>query len=839
MAKTAQIALPIPSKQFFTYLIPEEIGENDLIGRRALVPFGKRTLTGVIIETAESDDTGKLKPIHELLDVKPSFSTKHLGFIRWIADYYYSSPGEILRSALPQGMSPQSVLKIHIIKEITGDDIKKISKRAPKRAELLQKLSGHSGYLTVKFLEKELKSENIAAQLTNLEQQGFIEIERIVEKDIRSKKQKAVALTEELMNDEEKLKEIFDELDEKAHKQSMLLSHIYLYEKLNSAPALVSDALREMQASMSALNALKEKGYARIMEVEVDRARREPLGESLAPKDEISFELTDEQTAARDTIFEALTAAKFKPFLLFGVTGSGKTLLYMHAARKALNEGKNVLILVPEISLTPQLIDRFERVFGSETALYHSRMSEGERFDTWRNIREGKSRIVLGARSAIFVPLENIGLIIVDEEHEFSYKQEKGQPGYHARDCAVVRGKMEDAVVVLGSSTPSIESMYNVESGKYELLELTKRADDAEAPPIEVIDMLNARKKGRTAGNYSIDLLNDIKDRIEKEEGTIIFQNRRGFSSYLECPDCGHVPMCTNCDVTLTFHKKVNQLRCHYCGYTIPAFKACRVCGYPEMKEKGSGTQRVEDELSDRLLQDDVEADVVRMDLDTTRRKGAMRRILKDFASGKTDIIVGTQMVSKGLDFERVTLVGVLNADLHLFLPDFRSAERTYQIINQVAGRAGRSRDKKSKVIVQTSHPEHPAIVTAVRNTYNEFYREELKTRRDAFYPPYSRFVVIEFSGKDEKKTETQSRHFASFLPMKNKVMERLGPVPPFIARLKTYYRRIIIIKNNKTADASGRILRKHLDRAFDEYGKKYSTSAVRIKVDIDAYGAV
>ncbi len=833
-----KISLPIPSKILFSYSAADDSPEN-VIGRRALVEFGKRTLTGIIVDV-EQDSPGipGLKPIIELLDEEPVFSELMLKFINWIAEYYFASIGETLKAALPQGMAPQSIMKIKILQIPSDEELARIAKKAPKRAELLAELLEHDDFISVKYLEHQLNSKIVSESLQALEAMGIIECSRDVEPEIRPKLQKALRMSDDFEMDISKVRGIFDELDKAAPKQSLLLSHIYLSNMSGKKSILQSDALRETGVSSTAIKGLLKKGYITEIITEVDRNKAE-TGESLASGDESLLELTGEQQYAYEKISEALGEGHYDAFLLHGVTGSGKTLVYIHAIRDVINSGRKVLLLVPEISLTPQLIDRFEQVFPGEISSLHSRMSQGERYDSWRKIKSGNAKIVIGARSAIFAPIDKLGMIIVDEEHEFNFKQDDPAPRYHARDCALVRAKMEDAVIVLGSATPSLESMYNAETGKYKLLEIKQRADNAQMPTISFVDTIGARKEHQMSGQFSKYLLEEIARRVADKEGVILFQNRRGFSSFLECDDCGHVPMCEHCDVTLTYHKARRQLRCHYCGYTISADKSCMACGNVKLNEIGAGTQRVEEELDEALDTIGSPAKIVRVDLDTTSRKGAFRKILQNFKNGKTDILIGTQMVAKGLDFNRVTLVGVINADLQLFLPDFRASERTFQLITQVAGRAGRSSGKRGHVIIQTAHHDNFAISKAISGNYLEFYRNEIQHRKSVKYPPYVRFVRIEFTGKDESLVHSHTLKFSGIMPKNEKSVAVMQNFIPTVAKIKDKYRRIIIIKNDRAADPGGRELRSILNYTVDLYNKLHGTSKVRFTIDIDSYSSL
>ncbi|GAB1429314.1 primosomal protein N' [Ignavibacteria bacterium] len=834
------VALPIPLHRQFTYSVKGEL-PSDIIGRRVLAPFGKRILTGIIVavpETAPSDH--EIRPIMEILDDAPIFNEKLLEFTKWVAEYYFASWGETLKAALPLGMSPHDVMRVKTAEPVSEQIISEIAKKAPKRAALLRELSCHSGEVTVGYLEKKLQSSTIADQLDALERAGLIICERVVEGEARAKIRKAAVLNGEAIGSQEQFREVLNTLDAKAPKQALALSYIYIqHRRLNGEPILAADIVRETKVNEQAVEGLAAKGYIRLIMTEV--VRREHIGDSsLAERDETALPLTAEQDHAVRRINDAITAQKHKTFLLHGVTGSGKTLVYFHAIKQTAAIGKTSLFLVPEISLTPQLIDRFRAAFGERhIAVVHSRMAIGERYDQWRQISAGKVRVVIGTRSAIFAPIENLGLIIIDEEHEPSYKQDAPAPRYNARDCAVARGKMENTAVILGSATPSMESMYNASIGKYHLLEISARADNAKLPAVRTVNMLNERKHKRILKSFSKELLDAIADRTEKREGIILFHNRRGFATHIECNDCGAIPKCRNCSVTLTYHKTAHQLRCHYCSYTRIVPNACETCGGLTLRDIGAGTQRIEEELSELLEMRGIKVQIARMDTDTTSKRGAHRAILRDFAEGKTDILVGTQMVAKGLDFKRVTLVGVINADMRLFMPDFRASERTFQLLMQVVGRAGRSADSRGEALIQTSHPEHQTILAAVEGRYDHFYGDELQLRKDAYYPPFTRFVTVEFSGADEQKTHEHARWFAHFFPKNTPSLIMLGPAAPTIWRLRSLYRRLLIIKDIKHIDPSGEQLRNALRTAYALYQQHTASSSVKVIIDIDSFGGL
>jgi primosomal protein N' (replication factor Y) len=839
MSFLVDIALPVPLDKLFTYSVPiaeDTEAKLSYVGRRALVPLGKRSITGVITGISEGIKDAKTRDIIEILDIEPVFTSKMIELCRWISEYYIVPLGEVFKAAIPQGLSPKSVLKVSINRSIPDEELIRLNRNAPRRMELLKALSKRTGNITLAYLNQELKSENLLPQIEALQKLGAIHIERVMDKQVGKKILKGVGLSEELIADKAKLEEALTELDQKAHKQAIVLSHVYLYGKEESNKLTVASIIKATGCNNEAISALIRKGYLKAINIEIIRGKFVLEDESLADRDESLLELTGEQRVCAEAIVTDFAAEIKKPLLLHGITGSGKTLVYISVIKEVLKAGKNALILVPEISLTPQLIDRFGRVFGDIVSVLHSRMSEGERYDSWRQALEGKARLLLGARSAIFAPIRNLGMIIVDEEHDQSYKQDGTIPYYQARDCAVVRAKMEGATVVLGSATPSLESMYNAMSGKYTYLQIQNRADGAILPEIKTIDLRDEYRKGNRSGNYSAEMLKSITLRVAKKEGTILLQNRRGFSVYLECPDCGDIPACKNCSVSLTWHKKSNNLVCHYCGYTIQRQRICQICGGGDVRELGTGTQKIEDEIAEKLQEFGIEPLIRRLDLDTASARGAHRRILQEFALGRTDILVGTQMVAKGLDFKRVSFVGVINADLSLYSQDFRASERTFQLLTQVAGRSGRTKESKGEVIIQTRHPEHPAIRAAQKHDYLSFYESELLEREKASYPPFARIIKIEFTGKSNEKVNLQCARFFGILPQRTDFMTILGPVQPLVFKIRNEYRKMIIIKSLRDKDPTLRRTRDILKKVMERYLKDFSESGVSISLDVDSY---
>lgn len=845
--KYAVVALPLPFKfhsggfDGLTYSIPIELRDRATIGVRVLVPLGKRLATGVLVDiTSEAPKDVRLKPITDVLDIAPVFDKSFLEWTKWVASYYLASWGEVLETALPEGLRPATKSKVTVITKPNTEELAAMQRSAPRRAELLQTIAGYENGVYLAHLEKRHKFKGLYSQIFALEQDGFIKIELPFTGITKPKKQKVVLLSDELANDTAAFSAALIEV-ERAKKQSQVLLKLLQQKQLHPNEPL-AQSLLEKQADVTSavINKLAERGFVKFESREVTPIVHElPLS---AEEDDIkNIALTDEQEKAITAISLSISKKEPATYLLHGVTGSGKTEVYIALARKVLDEGGSVLVLVPEISLTPQLIERFKKRLSSDrnipVAVLHSRMSLADRYRSWKMLASGEARIAIGARSAIFAPLKDLRLIVVDEEHEVTFKQYDSNPRYNARDAAVMRAHLLGATAVLGSATPSLESYYNAEQGKYHLLKLTKRAQDARLPRVEIVDMRSAprRKEQMAAMSHLSDkLITDMQARIANKEGIVLLQNRRGFSTYIGCSSCGEVIMCPNCSVTLTYHTIGNRLHCHYCGFQNHKPKTCPECGSEKLYEAGVGTQRVEDEL----LQELPDATVIRMDLDTTARKGAYEKILGAFGNGDADILLGTQMVAKGLDFPRVTLVGVISADTSLTLPDFRSGERTFQLLTQVSGRAGR-KDLEGEVIVQTMQPEHEAILLAKDHNYEGFYKYELPMRKELRYPPFSRLILIEFKGKSEQSVRERAFAFATLFPASASYYERLGPSEPVLKKLRGEYRWHILIKNYRDKDASGEKMRRMIAGALEQYQSRFATTAVKVTVDVDVQGVL
>jgi len=839
MPRYVDVALPVPLFRTFTYEVPEEMAARGVVGSRVLVPFGRRTMTGIAVAEHPTTDLERVRPITDLLDRVPLFSAEMIRFAEWMSRYYLAPLGETFRAMLPQGMAPESSVRVRVVVQPSEDELLALRRSAPRQAAVMTALLDSRRGLTVSALRKSVGAESLASQLDGLESRGWISRSEEMDRGTQAKTVRAVRILPELLEDDARVGNIFSELDRRAPKQAAIFSLLYTQAfRIGSEWTFASEVLEAADAADSALKALVERGVIEMSEVEVSREEVLQGMEGYEASPTVvdvhkKLTLTAAQRAAVDAICAAVDGGPRTPFLLHGVTGSGKTQVYIEAIRHALARGGRALMLVPEIALTYQLVERFVAAFGERIVVLHSRMSPGERYDGWQRVAAGGADVVVGARSALFAPLRDLKIVVVDEEHEASYKQYDAQPRYHARDSAIMRAHLAGAVCVLGSATPSVESYYNAERGKYRLLDLPDRVDNAREPRITIVDTATARRQNLMRGSLSVKLIAGIRERMDRREGTILLQNRRGFASRIECSACGHTPMCPNCAVTLTYHKQRHELQCHYCAYQRSVESSCAVCGNHDLRQPGVGTQRVEEELEAAVQS--VRA--LRMDLDTTAQRGAHRAMLASFAGGEVDVLVGTQMVAKGLDFPRVSLVGVISADTQLLIPDFRASERTFQLLTQVAGRAGRRGDMEGEVIIQTAHPDRTAIQASFRKDYRMMYSEELQTRRELNYPPFARFIVIEFRAEDRDAASGHADRFRKLLPGDHPALEILGPVAALIWRLRGQYRYQLVIKNNRTIDPGGRMCTDVMIDALERYNQRSGSSDVQIIVDVDAQG--
>ena len=761
----AEIIVDVPTMQTnrpFEYLIPDTLSDVVVPGMRVEVPFGrgKRKIQGFVMAIKDSSDfQGKLKSISRVIDLKPVLSDEMLKLSYWLADRTYSFQISCLQTMLPSVM--RAKYKQFVV-PIDGNDpeVKTLLGNEPT-FEITNQLDDE----TIKLINK-------------LRKNNKIDIQYVVENQASQIKRQAVTTDLNIIQ----LHEAKNQLRANAKSQIKLLD--YLCDHLADLPVEFNYLEKNYGISRAAIKTAEKNSLVKIIEV---TKLRKPVG--ITPEQTSKLALTDEQQSAVDQISSAIEAEDPKTFLIEGVTGSGKTEVYLQTIDKALQNGKTALMLVPEISLTPQMVNRVVGRFGDQVAVLHSGLSNGERYDEWTRIENNEVKVVVGARSAVFAPLENIGLIIIDEEHEASYKQDDN-PRYHARDVAQWRAKVNKAPVVLGSATPSLESRARAEKGVYQMIRMTRRVNDQALPKVQIVDMRDAENSA-VKGDFSPALIDKLQETLDKHEQSIVLLNRRGYSSFMMCRECGFVLKCPNCDVSLTYHKDLGKMKCHYCGHEEPVPRVCPNCNSKKIGFYGTGTQNIEQQLNDLF----PNARVLRMDVDTTRRKGAHAKILGQFGQHKADILLGTQMIAKGLDFPDVTLVGVINADTTLSLADYRASERTFQLLTQVSGRAGRAK-KAGHVIIQTFNPDHYAIKDAAKQDYETFFKQEMYIRHQSNYTPYYFTTLISIANKDEGKTLKQSYWLKKQLQTAlSKDAFLLGPSPTMISRKQNKYYYQIIVK--------------------------------------------
>ncbi|HFX3778020.1 TPA: primosomal protein N' [Enterococcus faecium] len=764
MTLTAEVIVDVPTMQTdqpFTYLVPSEMETALQVGMRVEVPFGNgnRHVQGFVtaIQKSEESANPSLKAVIRLLDLAPVVNEELLSLADYMKKITYAFKITCLQTMLPSVMKAEYDKLIYPLAD------------TPEVQVLFDQREVISW--------KEAEEEGSLSQLIRWRQEQLVDIKYEVH---TRNKVKTIRLVRSLLT-EKQIEEEWAKLRQNAKKQKELL--LCLSELSQEEPIAY---FKNKGISTAVLNQGKEKGWLEFIESE---RYRDPYKDRVFDQT-TALELNAEQKNAVEQIITAGQQQKDQVFLLEGITGSGKTEVYLQAIADVLSENKTAIMLVPEIALTPQMVERFKGRFGESVAVLHSGLSQGEKYDEWRKIEREEAQVVVGARSAIFAPLKNIGLIIIDEEHESSYKQDE-TPRYHARDLAIWRSKYHHCPIVLGSATPSLESRARAQKGVYQLLQLNHRAKAAaQLPAIEIVDMREEFQNHRTS-TFSANLQEKIQNRLDKKEQTVLLLNRRGYSSFVMCRDCGFVLPCPNCDISLTLHMDTRSMRCHYCGHEEPIPNRCPNCGGNKIRYYGTGTQKVEEELRELYPQ----ARILRMDVDTTRRKGAHEQILQKFGAKEADILLGTQMIAKGLDFPEVTLVGVLNADTSLNLPDFRSSEHTFQLLTQVSGRAGRA-EKAGEVVIQTFNPQHYAIELAKKQNYEQFYQQEMHVRHRGGYPPYYFTVKITASHPEEQVAAKKIFQIANQLKeVLSPQSLLLGPTPSMILRVKNRYYYQLIIK--------------------------------------------
>ncbi|PTI04575.1 primosomal protein N' [Staphylococcus xylosus] len=795
----AKVIVDIPSKSVdftFDYIIPTRLQSMVQVGMRVIVPFGPRTIQGYVMQVTDKPDgnidIAKLKEIKEIQDIKPELTEELIQLTEWYNNYFVTKRISMLEVMLP------SAIKAKYTKVFSIVDADAV----PESLKVKFDKDGQYPY-------KEAQYNDDLGQIVPLLKQGIVSEMTLLSQNVSKKKQRAVSIIEGF-----DYESVLDSL-EKSKKQYEL--YAYLLDERHHT-VLLKD-LEDMGFSKSSIDTLMRKGFVEKYDAIVER---DPFETRVFEQDQ-KQQLTDDQQEAYKSILESIQAHQQRTYLLHGVTGSGKTEVYLQTIEEVLKLGRQAMMLVPEIALTPQMVLRFKRRFGDEVAVLHSGLSKGERYDEWQKIRDGKASVSVGARSSVFAPFKNLGMIIIDEEHESSYKQED-YPRYQARDIAQWRSQYHKCPLILGSATPSLETYARAEKGVYELLSLPSRVNQQALPEIEIVDMRAELSSGNRS-MFSEQLRKSIQQRLDKNEQIVLFLNRRGYASFMLCRDCGHVPQCPNCDISLTYHKSTDQLKCHYCGHQEVPPNKCPNCESEHIRQVGTGTQRVEELLQEAFQ----EARIIRMDVDTTSRKGAHEKLLDDFGAGKGDILLGTQMIAKGLDFPNITLVGVLNADTMLNLPDFRASERTYQLLTQVSGRAGRH-EKEGEVIIQTYNPEHYAIKDVQANDYMDFFNKEMNYRKMGKYPPYFFLINFTIAHKEMKKVMEASKHIHKILlqHLTDKALV-LGPSPAALSRINNEYRFQILVKY-KSEPALHEAL-KYLD---DYYHDQYLKEKLSLKIDIN-----
>ena len=807
----ADVVLPLPLQGLYTYIIPPDLPHPIEKGSRVIVQFGKKKFyTAIVFKVYESEEKKSLiKDIVSSLEDSPIVTPLQMKFWEWVSFYYICSLGDVYKAAVPSALKLES--ETHIILNPDYEANEPFTANEQKVFYLLS--PNHPS--TIAEIEKQSGLSNAIPTIKSLTDKKAIYINENIQNTYTAKTQTIVRLAKQFSNEE--LNSIMDELN-RAKKQQQLLS-VFLSTDRPDGFLTRKQLLNDASASPAVLSELVKKGILDIHEIEISRFN---YGDENLDS---AYTLNVYQQRAYTEIIDSFEEKETT--LLYGVTSSGKTEIYIQLIKDAIGKGKQVLYLLPEIALTTQITSRLKSVFGNKLAVYHSKFNDNERAETWKKLlQDNEGQIILGARSAIFLPFNNLDLIIVDEEHEGSYKQQDPAPRYNARNSAIVLANMHNAKVLLGTATPSIESYNNALSGRYGLVRLTHRHQDIELPHIAVINTKELRHKKQMKSVLSPPLIDKVKEALEKKEQIILFQNRRGFSSMLECKNCSWTPHCSHCDVSLTYHKYQRLLVCHYCGATYNVPSVCEECKTPTLEFLGYGTERIEEEVNTII----PEASVGRMDLDTTRGKKSYEQIISKFENNETNILIGTQMVSKGLDFDNVSIVGILNADNLLNYPDFRAYEKAYQLMTQVSGRAGR-KNKQGLVMLQTAHPSHPLIKFVKENDYESFYLSQMEERKLFRYPPFFRLISIVIRGRDESVVENAAKEFA--LSLRKSFGERiLGPSKPPISRIQSLYIRNILLKIEN--NASIQKVREIIDHNQSVVFANQSFKSVLLHYDVD-----
>ncbi|AEL28087.1 replication restart helicase PriA [Cyclobacterium marinum] len=818
----ADIILPVPIPRSFTYSVDPEIQDEIGIGYRVMVQFGKkRILTGIVAKVHQkAPEAYKAKPILDLLDDFPIVNALQIKFWGWMAGYYCCHIGEVMNAALPSGLKLSTESKVQIHPDF---DLENPSFPMDERELVILEALEKNPEMNVDQLEPLVAAKDLHKIIKSLLAKKAILVYESVKEKYSPKIETRVRFSPEYLSESHKLNELFEKIKGKVKQENVLLKYLQQVPVFNdqalNEQGLAKKVLTDAGCSSSSIDTLVKNKVFETFKIKISRF--DPI-----KVEEKSIELSQDQLEAYESIQHEFGTKS--TVLLHGITGSGKTEIYIKLINEVLDSGSQVLLLLPEIALTTHLVSRLQKVFGDTMGIFHSRYSDNERVDVWQGVLSGKYNFIIGVRSSLFLPFDSLGLVIVDEEHESSYKQFDPAPRFHARDAALMLAWLHQAKTVLGTATPAFESFYNAQTGKYGYVKMDKRYGGAELPHFHLADILKDKKKNLLKLDFTRLMREKIQEALNNQEQVLIFQNRRGYAPYISCEECGWIPECEHCDVSLTYHQYQNELRCHYCGFKEKVPNKCQACGSEKITTVGSGTERIEENLS--LLF--PEARILRMDLDTTRSKYGYQKILEEFGSGNVDILVGTQMITKGLDFDRVSLVGIVDADRILFYPDFRSGERAFQQITQVAGRAGR-RNKTGNVIVQTRRPDQLIFNHIIEGKYTEFYQQEMGERRQFYYPPFVKNIKIVVKHKDFKITETAAFQLKNLLVEIEGRKIILGPEKALIGKIKNLFHFEIWIKLERSTQAQEHFKHEMAQKISELHGDKRFRS-VRFLVDVD-----
>jgi len=811
-----EVILPLAIAKNYTYRVPFEMNNAVQIGKRVVVQFGKSRMYTAVIDmiTETPPEKYEAKYILEILDNRPVVTETQLSFWKWMAEYYMCNDGEVMNAALPSALKLASETKITLNREFLVDKAE-----LNDREFMIVEALDLQPELTVSDIAKLLGQKTVMPILKLLFEKNIINISEEVSERYKPRMRTFLALNP-VYNDQEQLRDLFGILEKRAPKQA---DAVLAYIKLSRRQKAISktELIEESGAGASSINSLIEKEVFIAQEKNVSRLHMEDEGIFDV------FDLSEQQLGALTNIKKQFEQKDV--VLLHGITSSGKTQIYIRLIEQAIAQGRQVLYLLPEIALTTHIIERLRQYFGTSIGVYHSRFNDNERVEVWQKVLNNEYKVVLGARSAVFLPFQDLGLIIVDEEHEVSYKQYDPAPRYNARDAAIFLANMHNGKVLLGSATPSFESYFNARTHKYGLSELTERFGGTALPVIEVVSIAEETKKKTIQSHFTSALMLDIQEALANKEQVILFQNRRGYAPVLLCKVCAYTPKCINCDVSLTYHKHSGKLHCHYCGYKEDTPSVCPACGSTHLEYKGFGTEKIEDELA-MLLPD---ARIARMDLDTTRSRNSLQNILNDLEEKKIDILVGTQMVAKGLDFADVTVIGIINADSMLKFPDYRANERSYQMLAQVSGRAGR-RGKQGKVVIQTYDVKHRVIKQVIENDYRDLYFTEMEERKSFNYPPFYRVINLDIKHKDPEMLYNQAAYLATEL-RKSFGDRVVGPETPLVSRIRNYYIKSIMLKFEKDGVSVNKVKATIRDVITQFQTTKLSKGSI-VQADVDPY---